>query len=59
MELCMASGRATGTDLIEVLDRVLDKGIVVDAGLSFLSWAWTYLLLRAGSGCLARNLPEV
>jgi len=27
----MASGRAPGTDLIDVLDRVLDKGIVVDA----------------------------
>jgi hypothetical protein len=27
----MRSGRAAGTDLIDVLDRVLDKGIVVDA----------------------------
>jgi len=31
----MRSERATGTDLIEVLDRVLDKGIVVDAWIKF------------------------
>jgi gas vesicle protein GvpA/GvpJ/GvpM family len=29
----------TGSNLIEVLDRVLDKGIVIDAWVRALSWA--------------------
>jgi gas vesicle structural protein len=43
----MGSGRATGTDLIEVLDRVLDKGIVVDAWTKFSIVGVDLLTLQA------------
>ena len=46
-ELCMASGCAAGTDLVDVLDRVLDKGIVIDAWSRFSLVGLDLLTLQA------------
>jgi len=43
----MGSERRPGTDLVDVLDRVLDKGIVVDAWLKFSIVGVDLLTLQA------------
>jgi hypothetical protein len=43
----MGSERTPGTDLTDVLDRVLDKGIVVDAWLKFTIVGVDLLTLQA------------
>ena len=36
------------SSLVEVIDRILDKGVVVDAWLGFLWWVSRYLPLKPG-----------
>ena len=46
------------TSLAEVIDRILDKGIVVDAWVR-LSLVGIEILALEGRGCFGRDLPEV